>query len=209
MDDVSYNHRVSSTLVRLHGVTVYVRDQDRSLQFYLGQLGLNLITNAPLSDGTRLITVGPSEGPPTLALIRRRPSPSTTSSLAAIPGPSFLLKTFMQKSLSGKARGSSFVKFPGVPSWDGRFVAFEDPDGNSFGLVGFDATTRRFEAERRAATEKREAEQRAAQELEIARSVQARYFRNLSQSWKYRLRRHLHSGPAGRGRLLRFPCAGR
>ena len=176
MDDVSYNHRVSSTLVRLHGVTVYVRDQDRSLQFYLGQLGFNLITNAPLSDGTRLITVGPSEGPPTLALIAPPPESEHYKLIGRNTGAIFLAENVHAKVSEWESKGVVFRQFPGVPSWDGRFVAFEDPDGNSFGLVGFDAATRRFEAERRAATEKREAEQRAAQELEIARSVQARLF---------------------------------
>ena len=42
---------------------------------------------------------------------------------------------------------------------------FEDADGNSFALVGYDAATREFEAQRR-----------AAQELEIAKQVQARLF---------------------------------
>ena len=44
-------------------------------------------------------------------------------------------------------------------------TSFEDPDGNSLALVGYDAATREFEAQRR-----------AAQELEIAKQVQARLF---------------------------------
>ncbi len=56
------------------------------------------------------------------------------------------------------------------------FTSFEDVDGNSFGLVGFDEMSREIEAQRRAMTEKLEAERRAARELEIAKQVQARLF---------------------------------
>jgi serine phosphatase RsbU (regulator of sigma subunit) len=44
-------------------------------------------------------------------------------------------------------------------------TSFEDPHGNSLALVGYDAATREFEVQRR-----------AAQELEIAKQVQARLF---------------------------------
>jgi serine phosphatase RsbU (regulator of sigma subunit) len=60
--------------------------------------------------------------------------------------------------------------------WGGRFTSFEDLDGNTFALVGFDEVSREIEAQRRAAAEKLESERRAAQELEIAKQVQARLF---------------------------------
>jgi serine phosphatase RsbU (regulator of sigma subunit) len=44
-------------------------------------------------------------------------------------------------------------------------TSFEDPDGNSFNLVGYDTATREFEAQRR-----------AVEELDIARQVQSRLF---------------------------------
>jgi serine phosphatase RsbU (regulator of sigma subunit) len=56
------------------------------------------------------------------------------------------------------------------------FTSFEDPDGNSFALIGFDEVSREVEEQRRRAREKREAERHTAQELEIARQVQARLF---------------------------------
>ena len=58
----------------------------------------------------------------------------------------------------------------------GVFTRFEDVDGNSFGLAGFDEVRRGVEAQRRALAQKLEAERRAAQELEIAKEVQARLF---------------------------------
>ena len=63
-----------------------------------------------------------------------------------------------------------------TPVWGGVFTRFKDLDGNSFGLMGFDALSRELEAQRRAMAEKLESERRAAQELEIAKQVQARLF---------------------------------
>jgi serine phosphatase RsbU (regulator of sigma subunit) len=56
------------------------------------------------------------------------------------------------------------------------FTSFEDPDGNSFALVGFDRASQEVEKQRRQTAEKLESERRAARELEIARQVQARLF---------------------------------
>ena len=65
---------------------------------------------------------------------------------------------------------------PENPAWGGTFTRFEDPDGNSFGLAGFDELTRGVEAQRLALAKKYETERRAEQEMEIAKQVQARLF---------------------------------
>jgi serine phosphatase RsbU (regulator of sigma subunit) len=62
------------------------------------------------------------------------------------------------------------------PAGGGTFARFEDPDGNAFGLEGFDEVKRSLELRRRTQAEKLEAERRATQELEIAKQVQARLF---------------------------------
>jgi len=157
-------------------VTVYVKDQDRSLRFYVDQLGFRLIGDAALPDGSRWVAVGPSEGPTNLALL----SPALDSEEYKLIGRRtevvFLAEDIQAKVAAWANQGVLIREVPVQPGWNGRFVVFEDPDGNSFGLVAFDAATRRIEAERRAETEKREAEQRATRDLEIARDVQARLF---------------------------------
>jgi serine phosphatase RsbU (regulator of sigma subunit) len=60
--------------------------------------------------------------------------------------------------------------------WGGIFTRFEDVDGNSFALVGYDEVNRTIETQRRLAAQKLESERRVAQELEIAKQVQARLF---------------------------------
>ena len=68
-------------------------------------------------------------------------------------------------------RGVHFLFAPETPGWGGVYARFEDPDGNAFGLEGFDEVKRSLELRRQAHAEKLEAEGRAAQELEIARQV--------------------------------------
>lgn len=74
------------------------------------------------------------------------------------------------------SRGVHFRYPPEVPAWGGIHTRFEDPDGNSFGLAGFDELTQSVETQRRALAQRHEAELRTAQEIEIAKQVQARLF---------------------------------
>jgi len=53
----------------MHCVNVYVRDQDRSVRFYLDQLGFHLAFDAKLQDGERWVAVSPPDGMAVLALV--------------------------------------------------------------------------------------------------------------------------------------------
>ena len=52
------------------------------------------------------------------------------------------------------AATSSVVPDPQDPIWGGVFTRFNDVDGNSFELVGFDEVSREIEAQRHANAEK-------------------------------------------------------
>jgi len=73
-------------------------------------------------------------------------------------------------------RGVRFTLALQRPAFGGVFCQFEDPDGNTFVLAGFDEATRDIEAARRAHAEQLEAKRRAEQELAIAKEVQFRLF---------------------------------
>jgi len=73
-------------------------------------------------------------------------------------------------------QGVKFSISPQTPEWGGVFCRFEDVDGNSFAIAGFDDVTRAIEERRREFADRLEAERRAAQELAIAKQVQARLF---------------------------------
>ena len=46
-----------SPYLRIHAVNIYVRDQDRSLRFYLDQLGFELAFDARLQSGQRWVAI--------------------------------------------------------------------------------------------------------------------------------------------------------
>jgi len=162
--------------LRVLCVNVYVRDQDRSLRFYVDQLKFRLVVDQSYESGDRWIAVAPPDGATILALY----TPKTGSKEHKLIGRShdvvFVTEDVIAKFHEWTHRGVHFYHPPQTTLWGGIFTRFDDPDGNSFALVGKDDFVRQIEAERRAAADKLEAERRAAQELEIAKQVQARLF---------------------------------
>src|SRR5712692_9268167 len=60
--------------LRLHCVNIFVRDQDRSLRFYLDQLGFHLALDARLQSGDRWVAVAPPDGSAILSLVVPKPN---------------------------------------------------------------------------------------------------------------------------------------
>jgi serine phosphatase RsbU (regulator of sigma subunit) len=174
--------------LRLDAVNVFVRDQERSLRFYLDQLGFNLAFDARIQSGQRWVAVSPPDGGAVLALIAPAPGSKEHKLIGRETQVVFVTEDVAAKFREWSERGVRFRHTPRLrrvtydrqaaqaPIWGGVFTRFEDIDRNSFALVSFDAVSRAVEAQRRAGAEKLESERRAAQELEIARQVQARLF---------------------------------
>lgn len=162
--------------LRLQQVNIFVRDQDQSRKFYLDQLGFTLVYEAHLESGEQWLAVSPPDGTATLALVTPQPDSEDYKLIGRFTQVVFLAEDIQAKFNDWSKRGVHFHHQPHKPPWGGMFTSFEDVDGNSFGLVGFDEATRGLEAQRRAGAEKREAELRTARELEIAKQVQARLF---------------------------------
>ena len=181
--------------LRLHAVNVYVRNQERSLRFYLDQLGFDLAFDGRLPSGDRWLAVAPPDGGAVLSLIAPAPSSKEYKLIGRATQVVFVTENVAAKFREWSQRGVRFrytprlrrIHYdPGVasdtpqaeqaPVWGGIFTRFEDPDRNSFSLVSFDSISRAIEAQRRARAEQIESERRAAQELEIAKQVQARLF---------------------------------
>ena len=184
--------------LRLHSVNIYVKDQDRSLEFYRDTLGFELAFDSRMQSGERVLAVAPPDGTAVLRLIAPRPDSESYRLIGRATQIVFLTEDVLGKFREWSRRGVRFpyrprlrrlkyepaglrlngVASPGAehPIWGGVFARFEDIDGNSFTLAGLDEVTRQLEVQRRTITEKLEAERRAAQELEIARDVQARLF---------------------------------
>lgn len=188
--------------LRFHAVKVFVRDQDRSLQFYVDQLGFNLVYDTRLESGDRWVAVAPPERNALLALVMPEFGSREYALIGCDTQIAFVTNDVPAKFREWSSRGVKFWGIPRLkrikyqlpaqsvrqsggppmllgernPVWGGIFARFEDVDGNVFSLVSFDEISRALDAQRRAVAQKLEAERRAAQELEIAKQVQARLF---------------------------------
>ncbi|HYR88606.1 MAG TPA: SpoIIE family protein phosphatase [Terriglobia bacterium] len=189
-----------SPFLGIHAVNVFVRHQDQSLRFYVDQLGFDLAFDARLESGDRWVAVAPPDGSAVLALIAPPPHSRQYKLIGRATGIVFVAEDVVAKFEEWRKRGVRFLNTPRLRRvkyerhpvaprsregsaggaeqsvWGGIFTRFEDLDGNSFSLVGFDEVNRTIEAQRRLAAQKLESERRAAQELEIAKQVQARLF---------------------------------
>jgi serine phosphatase RsbU (regulator of sigma subunit)/predicted enzyme related to lactoylglutathione lyase len=162
--------------LRIFFSTVFVRDQDRSVKFFTGQLGFRLIADNHFDGGGRWVAVGPADGTAFFALVT--PDPGTAEFSMIGGGRQVVLIT---EDIDGlyedwRQRGVNFRHEPKTPIWGGRYTEFWDPDGNSFVIVGSDEISRSIEGQRQRLLAKAEEERRLANELEIAKQVQARLF---------------------------------
>jgi len=187
--------------LRVNCVNVFVRDLDRSLQFYLEKLGFELAFDARLQSGDRWVAVSPPDGSTVLSLVAPKPESREYKMIGRATQVVFVTEDVAAQFQEWNRRGVKFLTTPRLrrikydreaqtaragtahmllgeetPIWGGVFARFRDIDGNSFSIVSFDEVTHALEAQRRAAAEKLEKERRAAQELEIAKQVQARLF---------------------------------
>ncbi len=162
--------------LRLGTVTVYVRDQDRSLRFYQDQLGFDVALDTRRQSGHRWLTVSPPDGTATLALVTPPPGSEEYNLIGRSTQVVFLTEDVCAKFEEWRKRGVRFHGAPQIETSGALCSTFEDLDGNSFTLLSFDELTRELEEHRRAHAERLESERRTAQELETAREVQARLF---------------------------------
>lgn len=153
----------------LHFVIMYVRDLECSLKFYVDQLGFRVVVDHKFDNGQRWIEVAPADGNAHIGLAVLQPDDDPEKLIRPEARVWFITEDVNRKYEEWKARGVSFEYPPQVPAWGGIHTRFKDPDGNSFGLAGFDELTRSIEAQRRILAQK-------AQEIEIAKQVQARLF---------------------------------
>lgn len=160
----------------LHFIMIFVRDQEKSLQFYRDQLGFRVVVDHRFESGGRWIEVAPPDGNASIALGQASSSSDEYKLIGQDTRAYFLTEDVQAKYNEWSSRGVRFEFPPRQPQWGGIFTRFEDIDGNSFGLAGFDELTLSVESKRRAMAQKLESERRAARELEIAREVQARLF---------------------------------
>jgi serine phosphatase RsbU (regulator of sigma subunit) len=189
-----------SLYLGIQAVDVFVHDLERSLQFYVAQLGFKVVADVVLQSGQRRVQVSPPDGTASINLIAPPPDSDEHQLIGRATQVVFVTEDVAAQYSEWRKRGVRFQHSPRLrrikylqqaparlaeqtllfgeqpPVWGGVFTRFEDPDRNSFALISLDEVSRAIEERRRTIVAKLEAERRAAHELEIAKQVQARLF---------------------------------
>jgi serine phosphatase RsbU (regulator of sigma subunit) len=160
--------RPSQSYLRIFKSTVFVRNHDRSLQFYVGQLGFSVLADTRFEFGGRWVAVAPPDGSAILALVAPKRGSENYKRIGQHTQIGFIAEDINATFELWSGRGVRFLHPPQKSLFGGASAAFVDVDS--------DEMSREIEAQRHAIAHKLESERRAAQELEIAKQVQARLF---------------------------------
>ena len=162
--------------LRLFNSTVYVRDHEESLRFYIDQLGFSVVADVAYTVDGRWVAIAPPDGSALLALVSPRPGTEKARLVGRATQVGFISEDINSTYDLWRSRGVRFQHPPQQTIFGVTLAVFQDIDGNTFELIGSDQFTREIEQQRQNATDRIESERRAAQELEIAKQVQARLF---------------------------------
>jgi catechol 2,3-dioxygenase-like lactoylglutathione lyase family enzyme len=110
-------------------VSVPVTDQDRALAFYSDVLGFEVINDSPMGPGMRWVQLAPPGATTTISLVTWLAKPTPGSS-------SLLLNTDDLDGDIEKFRAGGIAIGDVAEEFWGRYVMFEDPDGNGIILRG-------------------------------------------------------------------------
>jgi serine phosphatase RsbU (regulator of sigma subunit)/predicted enzyme related to lactoylglutathione lyase len=160
--------------LRLGAITVFVRDPERSFRFYQDQLGFSRAFDAPGQSANPSVAVTPPDGTAVLSLVAPAPGSEEYKLIGRSTQIVFLTEDVVAKFEEWSKRGVRFHHPPQAQSGGAISTSFEDVDGNSFTLLGYEAIAREVQQHRREHAERFESEHRSSQELELARQVQAR-----------------------------------
>src|SRR5438309_2300589 len=98
--------------LRFHAIKIFVRDQDRSLRFYLDQLGFNLVYDTRLQSGERWVAVAPPDGTAILALVVPRPGSREYKLIGRATQVAFVTDNVLAKYREWTQRGDKFGRPP-------------------------------------------------------------------------------------------------
>jgi lactoylglutathione lyase len=118
------------THVKLVGL--FVKDQDRALDFYSNKLGFEVLANEPYGDGARWIEVAPPGAQTRLAL--SQPPKDMEDRVGKFSQIIFTCDDVRATYEELRQRGVTFTQEPEEQPW-GVHAQFADPDGNTFVLA--------------------------------------------------------------------------
>jgi catechol 2,3-dioxygenase-like lactoylglutathione lyase family enzyme len=113
------------TISKVQVVSIPVSDPDRSKEFYVDVLGMDLLQDMPMDDSMRWIQVSPPGSEASLALVTWFPSMPAGSLKGLVLEVQDLEATIAEIAAKGFVIDGDIDEQP----W-GRFVSFDDADGN-------------------------------------------------------------------------------
>src|SRR5271170_1556663 len=176
VDPASASPSEQSQYLRIFTSTVFIRDHDRSLPFFVDQLGFTVVVDARVEFGNRWVAVAPPDGSAVLALVAPKRGSENYKLIGRPTQIAFIAEDINATFELWRDRGVQFRSLPQKTLFGGTSAIFADIDGNTFQLLASDVLRREIEAQRQALAERLETERHAAQELEIAKQVQAKLF---------------------------------
>ena len=104
--------RPASPHLRLHCVNVFVRDQDRSLRFFVDQLGFDIAYDTRVQSGERWVGVAPPDGAAILSLIAPKPGSEQYKLIGRSTQVVFVTEDVTTKFQEWSKRGVRFTTSP-------------------------------------------------------------------------------------------------
>ena len=121
-------------------VTIFVSDQDRSIEFFCGKVGLEIANDYRRAD-FRWVSVRPRPGDTELILYRPvepvngEQFEDLRGRIGIWTGIVFLTDDIQETYRLWRKRGVNFESAPEWRPWGGWEARFRDPDGNEFHLA--------------------------------------------------------------------------
>jgi serine phosphatase RsbU (regulator of sigma subunit)/catechol 2,3-dioxygenase-like lactoylglutathione lyase family enzyme len=113
--------------LRLHCVNVFVRDQDRSLRFFVDQLGFNIAFDTRVQTGERWVGVAPPDGAAILALIVPKPNSEQYKLIGRATQVVFVTEDVTAKFHEWSKRGVHFQATPRLKRIRYQFQSAQSP----------------------------------------------------------------------------------
>ena len=113
--------------LRIHCVNVFVRDQDRSLRFFVDQLGFNVAFDTRVQTGERWVGVAPPDGAAILALIVPKPNSEQYKLIGRATQVVFVTEDVTAKFQEWSKRGVHFQATPRLKRIRYQFQPAQSP----------------------------------------------------------------------------------
>jgi catechol 2,3-dioxygenase-like lactoylglutathione lyase family enzyme len=118
----------------ISSVTVFVRDQDQALDFYVNKLGFQKTADEPMGDGMRWVTVAPP-GAATAIVLAHGYGGYDEGRIGQFAGIVFTTGDIQATYQELSGRGVHFTEPPALQPWGMLQAIFDDQDGTHFVLV--------------------------------------------------------------------------